>query len=101
MLEQIESTIIAFLLGSVLTYFGARGSKILKKIDCLEVGVQAILRDRMTQIHKYYLEKKKPIPQREVESFEAMYTAYKQLGGNSYIEDVRHEVVDVMPHEAR
>ncbi len=101
MLEQIESTIIAFLLGSVLTYFGARWSKILKKIDCLEVGVQAILRDRMTQIHKYYLEKKKPIPQREVESFEAMYTAYKQLGGNSYIEDVRHEVVDVMPHEAR
>ena len=101
MLEQIESTIIAFLLGSALTYFGARWSKILKKIDCLEVGVQAILRDRMTQIHKYYLEKKKPIPQREVESFEAMYTAYKQLGGNSYIEDVRHEVVDVLPHEAR
>ena len=58
MLEQIESSIIAFLLGSTLTYFGARWSKILKKIDCLEMGMQAILRDRMTQMHKYYLEKK-------------------------------------------
>lgn len=101
MIEQIESTIIAFLLGSVLTYFATRWSKILKKIDCLEMGVQAILRDRMTQMHKYYMEKKKPIPQREIESFEAMYSAYKSLNGNSYIEDVRHDILELMPHESR
>jgi hypothetical protein len=99
MLEQIETSIIAFLLGSVLTYFAARWSRILKKIDLLELGIQAILRDRMCQIHKYYNEKKKPIPQREIDSFESMYSAYKQLGGNGYIEDVRHEVIEVMPHE--
>ena len=34
MLEQVESTIIAFLLGSVLTYFATRWSKILKKLGC-------------------------------------------------------------------
>lgn len=101
MIEQIESSIIAFLLGAVLTYFGARWSKILKKIDGLEYGVQALLRDRMLQMREYYAEKKKPIPQREVESFEAMYSAYHGLGGNGYIEDTRREIIEVMPHEVR
>ena len=101
MLEQIETSIIAFLLGSVLTYFGARWSKIVRKIDSLEFGVQALLRDRMLCMRQYYLEKQKPIPQREVDSFESMYEAYKRLGGNGYVDDTRHEIVDVMPHETR
>lgn len=32
MLEQIESTIVAFVLGAVLTYFTTRWSKTLKKL---------------------------------------------------------------------
>ena len=99
MLEQIETSIIAFLLGSVLTYFGARWSKLLRKIDSLEYGVQSILRDRMLQMRTYYAEKQKPIPQREVDSFLQMYDAYKRLGGNGYIDDTKHEIVEVMPHE--
>ncbi len=47
MLEQVESTIIAFLLGSVLTYFATRWSKILKKLECTEFGVRALIRNRM------------------------------------------------------
>ena len=101
MIQQIETTIIAFLLGSVLTYFGSRWSTILKKIDCLEIGVQALLRDRMLCMRQYYAEKQRPIPQREVDSFEAMYDAYKMLGGNGYVDDTRNEIVNVMPHETR
>ena len=99
MLEQIESSIVAFLLGSALTYFGARWSKILRKIDCLEYGVQALLRDRMLSMRQYYTDKQRPIPQREVDSFEQMYDAYKRLGGNGYVDDTRREIVEVMPHE--
>ena len=98
MLEQVESTIIAFLLGSVLTYFATRWSKILKKIDKLEFGVQALLRDRMLQMYSYYKEKGKPVPLREVESFEAMYCAYKENEGNSFIPDVRKEFME-LEHE--
>lgn len=98
MLEQVESTIIAFLLGSVLTYFATRWSKILKKIDKLEFGVQALLRDRMLQMYSYYKEKGKPVPLREVESFEAMYSAYKENEGNSFIPDVRKEFME-LEHE--
>ena len=99
MLEQIETSIIAFLLGSVLTYFAARWSTILRKIDSLEYGVQALLRDRMLSMRQYYVDKQKPIPQREVDSFEQMFKAYKQLGGNGYVDDTRHEIIEVMPHE--
>jgi CHASE3 domain sensor protein len=98
MLEQVESTIIAFLLGSVLTYFATRWSKILKKIDKLEFGVQALLRDRMLQMYSYYKEKGKPVPLREVESFEAMYSAYRENEGNSFMPDVRKEFME-LEHE--
>ena len=43
MLEQIESTIVAFVLGAVLTYFTTRWSKTLKKINKLEFGVQSVV----------------------------------------------------------
>ena len=101
MIEQIETIIVAFLMGSVLTFFAGRWSNTFKKIDAMEYGMQAILRDRMLQMHKYYSVKRVPIPQREVDSFETMYEAYKMLNGNGYVEDIRHIIIDVMPHEPR
>lgn len=59
MLEQIELTIVAFVLGTVLTYFTTRWSKTLKKINKLEYGVQALLRDRMLQMYSYYKERRR------------------------------------------
>lgn len=100
MIQQIESTVLAFIIGVLLTYFSTRWSKIFKKIDALEYGVQALLRDRMIQMHKYYQVKQKPIPQREVDAFESMYEAYKRLNGNGYVDDIRHIIVEVMPHES-
>lgn len=99
MTQEIIQGIVMFLLGSILTYFSTRWSKTLAKIDCLEFGMQSILRDRMTQMHRYYTDKKKAIPQQEVDSFEQMFSAYKRLGGNGYIDDIRHNIVEVMPHE--
>ena len=98
MFEQISNGIVMFLLGSVLTYFTTRWSKTLKKIDKLEFGVQALLRDRMLQMYSYYKEKKKPVPLREVESFECMYSAYIDNEGNSFMPDVRKEFMELQ-HE--
>ena len=99
MIQEVGTAIVMFLLGSVLTYFSTRWSKTLAKIDCLEFGMQSILRDRMTQMHRYYKDKQKAIPQQEVDSFEQMFSAYKQLGGNGYVDDIRKTIVEVMPHE--
>ena len=99
MIQEIATAIVMFLLGSVLTYFSTRWSKTLKKIDSLEYGVQSILRDRICQMHRYYTDKKKGIPQQEVDSLEQMYDAYKKLGGNGYIDDLKDRLVKEYPHE--
>ncbi len=88
-----------FLIGSACTYFFGRWAGVFAKVDALEFGVQSILRDRMTQMHRYYKEKGKPIPLQEVDSFEQMYEAYKKLGGNGYIDDIRKVIVEDLPHE--
>lgn len=98
MIQQIESTVLAFIIGVLLTYFSTRWSKIFRKIDALEYGVQALLRDRMCGMRRYYTDKQKPIPQQEVDSFEQLYEAYKKLGGNGYVDNIRDEI-GRMPHE--
>lgn len=99
MLEQIEIGVVTFVLGAVMTYFFGKWSRVFEKIDSLEFGVQSILRDRMTQMRRYYTDKKKPVPQQEVDSFIQMYEAYKRLGGNGYVDEIKHLIVEVMPHE--
>lgn len=99
MIEQIESQIVAFLLGGALTFFATRWSNTLKKIDSMECGIQALLRDRILQMHAYYKRKKKPIPKIEVDSVLQMYRAYKMLGGNGFLDRIEREIVEDMPHE--
>jgi hypothetical protein len=98
MLQEIGANIVTFLLGCALTYFTTRWSKILQKINRLEFGVQALLRDRMLQMYSYYKEKGRPVPLREVESFENMYAAYMENEGNSFMPDVRDKFME-LPHE--
>ena len=98
MIQEIGTAIVMFLLGSVLTYFSTRWSKTLAKIDKLEHGVQALLRDRMLQMYSYYREKGKPVPMRERESFNDMFEAYTDNKGNSFMPNVRDEFME-LPHE--
>ena len=100
MINEIATGVVMFLLGSVLTYFSTRWSKTLQKIDKLEYGVQALLRDRMLQMFSHYKENGKKVPLRERESFENMFTAYTDNDGNSFMPDVRAEFLE-LPHETR
>ena len=98
MIEQVESIVIAFFVGAILTYFSTRWSTIFKKMGAVEYGIQALLRDRILQMHDYYSRKGRPIPQREVESAEQMYRAYKRLGGNGFLDQIEKEILEEMPH---
>ena len=99
MLEQIESTIVAFVLGGVLTYFTTRWSKTLKKLECMEFGVRALIRNRMIQTVNYYREKKKLVPQWELASFDQMYDAGKSLGEDGYLDELKHVMHEDLKHE--
>ena len=98
-LELVGTSILTFLLGAVFTFFATRWTNVFLKIDSLEIGVRALLRDSMIQMHQYYKTEKIPVPQREIDNFESMYEAYKKLGGNGYVDDIRHVIVEVMEHE--
>ena len=99
MSEQIIQGIVMFLVGSVCTFVMGKAIGIFTTQADVAFGLQSVLRDRMTQMHRFYTDKKKPIPQQEVDSFLQMYDAYKRLGGNGYIDNIRHAIVEVMPHE--
>ena len=99
MLQEIAANVIMFFLGSILTYFTTRWSKTLKKIDALELGVRALLRNRMIQTLNYYREKGKPVPRWELESFDQMYTAGKSLGEDGYMDELKREMHEELKHE--
>ena len=99
MIDQIGTAIVMFLVGSACTFFLGKATGFFGKQDDVVFGVQSILRDRMTQMHRYYTDKQKPIPQQEVDSFIQMFNAYKKLGGNGYIDTIYHNIVEVYPHE--
>ena len=78
MIHEIGSNIVTFLLGSALTFFLGKWTNIFTKVDNLEFGVQALLRNRMIQTVNYYREKGKPVPQWLLHHRErqcALYTA--------------------------
>ena len=99
MLHEIGANIVTFLLGCALTYFVGYWSKIFHKIDSLELGVRALLRNRMIQTLNYYREKKKPVPRWELESFDQMYDAGKLLGEDGYMDELKHEMHEELKHE--
>lgn len=61
------------------------GSAVIKE------GTKCLLRSDM--LHTYYKHKDEDtIRQYEFENFMYSYKAYKQLGGNSFIDHIKHEV---------
>ena len=65
--------------------------KILKWCKNITEGERCHLRSDM--LHTYYRHKNtKHIRQYERENFDKLYSAYKALGGNSFIDDINNEV---------
>ena len=55
--------------------------------------------DTLHALIRDYREKKKKVPQWELDSYEQMFDAYKKLGGNGYLDDLRKEFVEELSHE--
>lgn len=56
-------------------------------------GVKCLLRSQMLDIY-YRCKDKKVIREYEFKNFTACFTAYKAMGGNSFIDHIKNEVDD-------
>lgn len=60
-------------------------------VTAYKAGVRCLLRSDM--LHTYYKHKDEDkIRQYELENFMHLYNAYKAMGGNSFIDKIKHEV---------
>lgn len=88
-IPSIFTAIVACLMGKVVGGF--------KRMEALERGVQAILRDRLYQSYHHFHEQGYA-PMYARENFENMYQQYHTLGKNGVMDDV-HEKFFELPSE--
>ena len=82
--------IVVAILGYLLKKINKRVKDTAKKNNAIELGVQALLRDRMVDNYNRYAEKGyAPIYARE--SFENCYQQYHNLGGNGVMTDIHNK----------
>ena len=70
-----------------------------KKTESVQLGVQALLRDRLYSTYMHYQEKGyAPIYARE--NFENMYNQYHVLGANAVMDDIYRKFMDLPLEES-
>lgn len=85
-IPSLISAIFAFVFGKVVGGF--------KRMEALERGVQAILRDRLYQSYHHFHEKGyAPLYARD--NFENMYQQYHALGKNGVMDDYREKFFEL------
>ncbi len=77
---------VAVLIGVIVT-----GVKVVKWAKNITEGQRCQLRSDMLLIYYRHKDEKR-IRQYERENFDKLYHAYKALGGNSFIDDIKEEV---------
>jgi hypothetical protein len=66
----------------------------VKRQEALERGVQALLRDRLIEIHDEYCPKNE-IPLHVKDNFDNLYNQYHTLGKNGVMDSFHDEVMDL------
>jgi len=99
MIQEIGSGIVTFLLGAAMTFFLEKGTGVFRRLGAMEFALQALLRNRMIQTVNYYREKKKPVPQWELECFDQMHDAGKSLGVDGYFDELKKVMHEELEHE--
>ena len=93
-LLRIAAIIAAFgTVGGSLLYFGKVAKKLSDTLTDVQEGVKCMLRAAM--LNTYYKGNvKNQITQYEFQNFELQYSAYKRLGGNSFVDKIHADVKD-------
>jgi hypothetical protein len=87
------------ILVSIWGYFSRKVKHMGKRTEALQLGVQAILRDRLIHDYNRYMEVGyAPIYAKE--NFENMWVSYHNLGKNGVMDEI-HETFSNLPTERR
>lgn len=79
---------------ALIKYFHSKLAEQKKRTTALELGVQALLRDRLYQMYFHYMERgSAPIYARE--NFENMYRKYHDLGANGCMDDYYQKFMNI------
>lgn len=91
MTEFITQYWLAFLFGGISGGIGFSLKSVYRKFHALEMGMQAVLRDRIIEQYSKWIDREY-IPIYAIENVEAMYKEYHALGGNGTITQLMEEL---------
>ena len=91
MLEQVLKSIISYVVPAILGFLIAKVIGYRKKNDSLKTGVMTMLQSNLTNSYFFY-EPFHKIPDYVYKNLINEFKAYKQLGGNDYIESLMGKI---------
>ena len=97
-LDKFLGQIINALAGAIIAYLIAVIRQKNKENNALKEGMQALLRDRIIQGYNHYSDKGW-IPIYAMESIEACYKSYEELGQNGVIDNLMKQLRALPNHE--
>ena len=90
-LDKFLGQIFNALAGAIITLLWTMLRAKKRENDALKEGMQALLRDRMIQAYNHYSDKGW-IPIYAMESIEACYKSYEELGENGVIDNLMKQL---------
>ena len=91
MINSLIYYVITLIVGGLFAYIVKMLTAINNKFKNMEVSNQNLLRSNVVRIYYKYKEKKE-IPYYDKEVVNMCGDAYKQNGGNSFVEDILNEI---------
>ena len=88
--ENMDKTTLSFFLAEIIAIIAAM-TPVWVNNHKIKKGQLCQLRSEMLRIY-YGNREKKEIRQYEIENFNLLYEAYKSLGGNSFIDEIKDKV---------
>ena len=96
-LDKFLGQIFNALAGAIITLLWTMLRAKKRENDALKEGVQALLRDRIIQAYNHYSDKGW-IPIYAMESIEACYKSYEELGENGVIDNLMSQLRELPNH---
>ena len=96
-LDKFLGQIFNALAGAIITLLWTILRAKKRENDALKEGMQALLRDRIIQAYNHYSDKGW-IPIYAMESIEACYKSYEELGENGVIDNLMRQLRELPNH---
>ena len=90
-MENLMNQAIAYIFSGILAGIGSWSFIQWKKIEAVQTGLQALLRDNLIRSNREFV-KQGYVGIAERDSFENCYRAYKGLGADGVIDDIVAQV---------